>query len=100
MIAEKHNKTTISEKKNKRNDSPRQAVSNQFFYLDVLIIQNGKNINRNNNHEIAKSPKQTLAANPFSEYLNTLAVSMKTSLVSCNARITDPIRKKLHHRIC
>lgn len=60
------------------------------------MTQNGKNISLVTSHEIAKKPKNTLAPSSFSEYLKTLAASMNTSLASCNARTTDPIRKNLH----
>lgn len=48
-------------------------------------------------HEMAKKPKKTLAPSSFSEYLKTLAASMKTSLASWSARITDPIWKNLQN---
>lgn len=59
------------------------------------MTQNGKIINLSISHEIANKPKHTLAPSSFSEYLKTLAASRNTSLASCSARITDPIRKNL-----
>jgi len=80
--------------------SAQRIIKSNFYAmladLEVLIIQKGNNIIRNITHEIAKSPKQMLAAISFSEYLKSLAASRKTSLVSCNARIIVPIRKNLH----
>lgn len=52
---------------------------------------------RNKSQEIANSPKHTLAAISFSEYLNSLAASRNTSLVSCSASIIVPILKNLYH---
>lgn len=63
------------------------------------MIQKGKYTNRSNNHDVAKNPKHKLAANSFSEYLNNLAASKKTSLASWSARIIVPIRKNLHDQI-
>ena len=59
------------------------------------MTQRGKNISRSMSHETAKHPKNTLAPSSFSEYLKTFAASMNTSLASCRAKITDPIRKNL-----
>lgn len=64
-------------------------------YLAECMAQNGKIISLSISHEIANKPKHTLAPSSFSEYLKTLAASKNTSLPSCNARTTDPIRKKL-----
>lgn len=63
--------------------------------LEVLITQNGKNTSRSMSHEIANNPKKMLAPSSFPEYLKTFAASMNTSLASCRARITEPIRKNL-----
>lgn len=60
------------------------------------MTQNGKKTSLSMSQETAKQPNSTLAPSSFSEYLKTLAASRKTSLASCNARITIPIRKKLH----
>lgn len=59
------------------------------------MTQNGKKTSLSMNQETAKQPNNMLAPSSFSEYLHTLAASRKTSLASCNARITIPIRKKL-----
>jgi hypothetical protein len=63
--------------------------------LDAFITQKGKIISRRMSQEMAKNPKNTLAASSFSEYLKSLAVSINTSLPSCRARIIEPIRKNL-----
>lgn len=87
-------------KKSKQNDANTSRCSEiktsiKRTNLDALITQKGKNINRRTSHEMAKNPKHTLAASSFSEYLKTFAASMKTSLASCRARTTEPIRTKL-----
>lgn len=63
--------------------------------LEDFITQRGKNISRRMTHEMAKNPKETLAASSFSEYLKTLAASMNTSHASCRASIMQPMRKNL-----
>lgn len=63
--------------------------------LEDCMIQNGKYTSLSTSHETANSAKQKLAPNSFSEYLNTLAASRKTSLASCSAMIIEPIRKNL-----
>lgn len=61
------------------------------------MTQNGKYMSLKTIQDIANNPKQKLAPNSFSEYLNTLAASRNTSLASCSAIIIDPIRKNLHN---
>lgn len=63
--------------------------------LEALMTQNGKIISLSISHDTANIPNNTLAPSSLPEYLKILAPSRNTSLASCTARTTDPIRKNL-----
>lgn len=78
-----------------RTKSNKIRTSKQKTNLDDLITQKGKNTSLRRSQEMAKSPKNILAPSSLPEYLKILAASINTSLVSCRARIIEPIRKNL-----